>query len=212
MEYLLVFIVFVTMVFVLISIVTVPESKVGVLTLFGRYCGILQSGFNLVAPWKSVQLLSLKKHFIDLNFHAVTLDQENVHLECTVLYSVLNNDVDTIKRAVYTFSSKTEFENFMRRLLENEIRSYVVTKKQAVMIGLSDEMAIIIKARIDMKINEWGYGLEDLHCHNFQFDTIVTSSMARDVVEINKRKAAERTAWKSRDQGCQIFEFRLPEK
>jgi regulator of protease activity HflC (stomatin/prohibitin superfamily) len=229
MEYLFVFIVFVAMVSVMVTISTIPESNVGVLTLFGRYCGLIQSGFNIVAPWKSVQVLSLQNRAIELKFQAITLDQANVHLDCTVLYSVLSNDVDTIKRAVYTFASEKEFEISLRRLLEDETRSYVATKKQADMIGLSQEVVIVIKARIDEKINEWGYGLEDLRYHNLQFDSIVTSSMARVVAAINEREAAEhegqallirktkeaeangefvrieaeaeRTAWKLRGQG-----------
>lgn len=233
MEYFLVFIIGISLILLLLTVSSIPESNVGVLTSFGRYCGIIQPGLNFVALWKNVHVLSLQNRAIELKFQAITLDQANVHLDCTVLYSVLSKDVDTIKRAVYTFASEKEFEISLRRLLEDETRSYVATKKQADMIGLSQEVVVIIKARIDEKINEWGYGLEDLRYHNLQFDHVVTTSMARVVAAINEREAAEhegqallirktkeaeangefvrieaeaeRTAWKLRGQGLSDF-------
>ena len=107
-------------------------------------------------------------------------------------------------------------------LAEDETRTYVATKKQADMIGLSQKVVVSIKLRIDKKINEWGYGIEDLRYHNLQFDEVVTKSMARVVAAINEREAAEheghallirktkeaeaeRIAWKLRGQGLSDF-------
>jgi len=169
----------------------IPEENVGVVTTFGKYTGILYPGMNLIAPWSRVEKLSLQNHAIELDFQAITIDQANVHFNCTVLYSVLSANVDAIKRAVFTFASHSEFEISLERLLEDETRTYVATKKQVDMIGLSQDVVVSIKSRIDAKISEWGYGLEDLRYHNLKFDETVTNSMARVVAAINEREAAE---------------------
>lgn len=174
-----------------ISYAIIAEENVGVVTSFGRYSRIIHPGFNMIYRWESVQRLSLQNRAIELTFQAITIDQANVHFNCTVLYSVASDDIESIKRAVFTFASNNEFEISLERLLEDETRTYVATKRQADMIGLSQEVVVSIKSRIDEKINEWGYGIEDLRYHNLKFDEVVTTSMARVVAAINEREAAE---------------------
>jgi regulator of protease activity HflC (stomatin/prohibitin superfamily) len=184
-------------------------------------------------PWDSVHKLSIQNKAIEMKFQAITLDQASVYFNCTILFSVVGTDNEMVKRAVYSFASKYEFDLSVQRLLEDETRAYVATKRQAEMIGISQDVVVKIKQNVDTKIEQWGYQVEDLRYNNLHFDKIVTTSMARVVAAVNEREAAEnegeallirkvkeaeadgefvriqaeaeRTAWKLRGQGLSQF-------
>ena len=211
----------------------IPEGHVGVISRFGRFKRIITPGFNLIYPWDKALVLSIQNRAIELEFQAITLDQASVYFNCTILFSVIGTDIEMVKRAVYSFASKSEFELSVQRLLEDETRAYVATKRQAEMIGISQDVVVKIKHNVDAKIEQWGYQVEDLRYNNLHFDAIVTSSMARVVAAVNERDAAEnegeallirkvkeaeaegefvriqaeaeRTAWKLRGQGLSEF-------
>ena len=170
---------------------TIPQGCVGVATAFGRYTRVCPPGFNWLLPWERTQQITLQNRALDLEFEAITLDQANVYFNCMLLYSVADDRVEMIKRATFAFASKNEFSLSLRRLLEDETRSYVATKRQAEMIGISQEVVLRIKKNVDMRIEEWGYRVTDLRYNNIHFDADITTSMARVVAAINERDAAE---------------------
>lgn len=211
----------------------ISEGKIGVVTRFGRFKKTISPGLNFIYPWDSVHILSIQNKAIEMEFQAITLDQASVYFNCTILFSVIGTDDEMVKRAVYSFATKGEFNLSVQRLLEDETRAYVATKRQAEMIGISQDVVVKIKLNVDAKIEQWGYQVEDLRYNNLHFDEIVTTSMARVVAAVNEREAAEnegeallirkvkeaeaegefvriqaeaeRTAWKLRGQGLSEF-------
>lgn len=171
--------------------VTIPQGSVGVVTTFGRYHRMIMPGFNWTRPWERAEIITLQNRAMDLEFQAITIDQANVYFNCTLLYSVADNREETIKRAAFSFASAPEFSLSLRKLLEDETRSYVATKRQAEMIGISQDVVFRIKSNVDARIEGWGYRIEDLRYNNIHFDEIITKSMARVVAAINERDAAE---------------------
>ena len=171
--------------------VTIPQGSVGVVTTFGRYHRMTMPGFNWTRPWEQVEIITLQNRAMDLEFQAITIDQANVYFNCTLLYSVADSREETIKRAAFSFASAPEFSLSLRKLLEDETRSYVATKRQAEMIGISQDVVFRIKSNVDARIEGWGYRIEDLRYNNIHFDEIITKSMARVVAAINERDAAE---------------------
>ena len=194
MSYLLMFIVALPVMFIIMALpcyATIPEGNVGVITQFGRYRRMLLPGFNWIKPWESSNTISVQNRSMVLEFEAITLDQANVYFNCMLLYTVADKREETIKRSVFSFASQAEFDLSLRKLLEDETRSYVATKRQAEMIGISQEVVFRIKANVDARIEEWGYRVEDLRYNNIRFDEVITKSMARVVAAINERDAAE---------------------
>ena len=211
----------------------IAEGQVGVVTRFDKFIRVLSPGFNLIFPWESVRPLSTQTRAIELKFQAITCDQASVHFNCTILYSVVGTNNEMVHKAVYSFATRHEFELSVQRLLEDETRAYVATKRQAEMIGISQEVVRKIKGNVASIIAKWGYQVEDLRYNNLHFDEVVTQSMARVVAAVNERDAAEnegqallirkikaaeaegefvriqaeaeRTAWKLRGQGLSDF-------
>jgi len=169
----------------------IPEGNVGVVSRFSRFIRMINPGFNLIYPWEIVQFLSVQTRAIELKFQAITLDQSSVYFNCTILFSVVGTDKKMVRKAVYSFASEREFELSVQRLLEDETRAYVATKRQAEMIGISQDVVVKIKQNVDTIIEQWGYRVEDLRYNNLHFDEVVTKSMARVVAAVNERAAAE---------------------
>ncbi|MFM8332567.1 MAG: SPFH domain-containing protein [Candidatus Methylumidiphilus sp.] len=194
MSYFIIFGGAVLSVFILLALpfyTTIAEGSVGVVTVFGRYRRMLPPGFSWVMPWERTATISVQNRSMDLAFEAITLDQANVYFNCMLLYTIADRREETVKRAVYSFASQDEFVLSLRKLLEDETRSYVATKRQAEMIGISQDVVFRIKANVDARIEEWGYRVEDLRYNNIHFDEVITKSMARVVAAINERDAAE---------------------
>lgn len=212
----------------------VPEGHIGVVTAFGRFVRTMSPGLNARLPWEQVSRISVQSRAVDLEFQAITLDQANVYFNCTLLFCVADQASETVRRAVYSFVSENELQLSIRRLVEDETRAYTAGKRQAEMIGMSQDVVMLIKGNIEHRLEEWGYRIIDLRYHNLHFDEAVMKSMARVVAAVNEREAAEhegqallirktkdaeangafiainaeaeRAAWKMRGQG--LAEFR----
>ena len=211
----------------------IPEGSVGIVTVFGRLRRILLPGLSMTAPWEKVSKLSVQSRAVDLEFKAITLDQANVHFNCTLLFSVAGSDYANVQRAAFSFANTHELQLSIQRLVEDETRTYTAGKRQAEMIGMNQDVVTRIKLNVDSRLAEWGYRIIDLRYHNLCFDEAVMKSMARVVTAVNEREAAEhegqallirktkdaeangafiyinaeaeRTAWKLRGQGMAEF-------
>ena len=115
----------------------IAEGSVAVVTRFGRYRRLIVPGFSFLLPFERTKSITLQNRSIDLEFAAITIDQANVYFNCMLLYAVADGRESTVKRAAYAFASQEEFTLSLRRLLEDETRSYVASRRQAEMIGIS---------------------------------------------------------------------------
>jgi regulator of protease activity HflC (stomatin/prohibitin superfamily) len=174
-----------------ILFVTTKEGNAGVLTAFGQFRRLASPGFTWRWPWERMRSVSLQNRSLDLEFEAITIDQANVYFKCMLVYRVADEREATVKRAAFAFADQGEFVLSMRRLLEDETRTYVASQRQAEMIGISQDVVHRIQTNVGARIRDWGYCIEDLRYHNIRFDEIITKSMARVVAAINERDAAE---------------------
>ena len=117
----------------------IPEGSVGVVSRFGRITETLNPGFNFKFPWDYVNTLSVQNQAIEIDFIAITIDQISVYFNCTILFSVIGNHKSMIKRAAYSFASESEFEICLQRIVKNETRAYVTTKRKVELIWLPQD-------------------------------------------------------------------------
>ncbi len=171
--------------------VRTSEGSVSVITAFGRYRRLASPGMEMRMPWERAHAISLQNRAIGLEFEAITVDQANVYFKCMLLYCIADSSEAAVKRAAFAFASQEEFALSLRRLLEDETRTYVASQRQAEMIGISQDVVHRIKANVGARIEGWGYRIEDLRYNNIHFDEVVTKSMARVVAAINGRDAAD---------------------
>jgi regulator of protease activity HflC (stomatin/prohibitin superfamily) len=179
--------------FVLSGITTVNQGFIAVITMFGKYRRIMRPGLNFKIPFleKVYRRVSIQNRSVELEFQAVTMDQANVYFKSMLLYSVQNEEEETIKRVAFKFISDKDLMQALVRTIEGNIRSYVATKRQAEVLGLRREIVEYVKVEIDQTLETWGYHLLDLQINDITFDQAIIESMSRVVASHNMKAAAE---------------------
>jgi regulator of protease activity HflC (stomatin/prohibitin superfamily) len=177
----------------LMSLKTINQGMVGVVTVFGKYRRVLQPGLNPIIPFieQISRRVSIQNRSIELEFQAVTADQANVYFKNMLLYSVQNSEEETIKKVAFKFISERDLMQALSRTIEGTIRSFVATKRQAEILALRKEIVEYVKEQIDQLLEEWGYHLLDLQINDITFDQVIMDSMSRVVASHNLKAAAE---------------------
>jgi len=190
MFYILVFIVLVTF---LTSFVTIKQGTIGVITVFGKYRRILLPGLNFKLPFveQLYSRISVQNRSVELEFQAVTIDQANVYFKAMLLYSVLNQDEETIKAVAFKFVDERNLMQALVRTVEGSIRAFVATKRQADVLVLRRDIVEHVKEQIDSILEGWGYHLQDLQLNDITFDDVILKSMSQVVASNNLKAAAE---------------------
>jgi regulator of protease activity HflC (stomatin/prohibitin superfamily) len=175
------------------GLVTVTQGNIAVITLFGKYQRILRPGLNFKIPLieQVYRTISIQNRSVELEFQAVTLDQANVYFKSMLLYSVINQEEETIKNVAFKFISDKDLMQALIRTVEGSIRGFVATKKQAEILLLRREIVEFVKDQIDKSLEEWGYHLQDLQINDITFDQVIMESMSKVVASNNLKAAAE---------------------
>ena len=80
------------------AFVTVQQGNIAVVTFFGKYRRIMFPGLNFKVPYIETifRVISIQNRSVELQFQAITVDQANVYFKSMLLYSVLNQDENTL--------------------------------------------------------------------------------------------------------------------
>ena len=176
-----------------LSITTVQQGTVYVITMFGKYQRIMGPGLNFRIPILEVvyRKVSVQNRSIELDFQAITQDQANVYFKAMLLYSVFDNQEQTVKNVAFKFVNDRDFMTALIRTIEGSVRGFVATKRQAEILSLRKEIVESVKDSIDSVLESWGYHLLDLQLNDITFDDVITKSMAQVVASSNLKAAAE---------------------
>ncbi|PTQ95710.1 regulator of protease activity HflC (stomatin/prohibitin superfamily) [Mucilaginibacter yixingensis] len=175
------------------SFVTIRQGTVGVITVFGKYRRVLTPGLNFKIPFieNLYARISVQNRSVELEFQAVTIDQANVYFKAMLLYSVLDQQEETIKNVAFKFIDERNLMQALVRTIEGSIRAFVATKRQADVLILRREIVEHVKDQIDNVLETWGYHLQDLQLNDITFDEVVMKSMSQVVSSNNLKAAAE---------------------
>src|ERR1044072_7259595 len=185
--------IFVLVILFFSSFFTINQGYVGVITMFGKYQRIVLPGLRMKLPiLESVyKKISYQNRSVELEFQAITGDQANVYFKSMLLYSVQNQDEETIKKVAFKFVSDKDMMQALVRTIEGSIRTYVASKKQAEVLGLRKEIVEYVKGQVDHTLENWGYHLQDLQINDITFDKVIVDSMSKVVASNNLKAAAE---------------------
>ncbi|SJZ47047.1 SPFH domain-containing protein [Sediminibacterium ginsengisoli] len=185
--------VLVILIIIFSGLVTVNQGTIAVITMFGKYRRILRPGLNFKIPLieQVYKTVSIQNRSVELEFQAVTVDQANVYFKSMLLYSVINQDEETIKNVAFKFISDKDLMQALIRTVEGSIRAFVATKKQAEILLLRREIVEFVKEQIDHSLEDWGYHLQDLQINDITFDQQIMDSMSKVVASNNLKAAAE---------------------
>src|SRR6201994_595380 len=186
-------IVFIILVIVFSSFVTVKQGTIAVVTVFGKYRRILTPGLNFKMPLiESIySYISIQNRSVELEFQAVTFDQANVYFKAMLLYSVLDQQEETIKNVAFKFVDERNLMQALIRTVEGSIRAFVATKRQSEVLILRRDIVEHVKEQLDQVLETWGYHLQDLQLNDITFDDVIMKSMSQVVASNNLKAAAE---------------------
>lgn len=178
---------------VLSSFVTINQGFIGVVTMFGKYRRILRPGLNMKIPFleQIFKKVSIQNRSVELEFQAVTVDQANVYFKSMLLYSVQNEQEETIQKVAFKFISDKDLMQALIRTVEGSIRAFVSTKKQAEVLNVRRDIVENVKEQVDVALEGWGYHLQDLQINDITFDEAIITSMSKVVASNNLKAAAE---------------------
>ena len=176
-----------------LSFVTVQQGYIAVITIFGKYRRIIGPGLSMKIPFIETiyKRVSIQNRSVELEFQAITIDQANVYFKAMLLYSVLDQQENTIKNVAFKFIDDRAFMQTLIRTIEGSIRGYVATKRQAEVLGLRKDITESVKEQIDKILEEWGFHLQDLQLNDITFDDAIMLSMSKVVASNNLKAAAE---------------------
>jgi regulator of protease activity HflC (stomatin/prohibitin superfamily) len=175
------------------SFVTINQGFIGVVTMFGKYRRVLRPGLNMKIPLLEQihKKVSIQNRSVELEFQAVTIDQANVYFKSMLLYSVQNEQEDTIKKVAFKFISDRDLMQALVRTIEGNIRAFVATRRQSEILGLRRDIVEFVKEHVDHSLEDWGYHLQDLQINDITFDQAIMDSMSKVVASNNLKAAAE---------------------
>ncbi len=178
---------------IFLSLVTVQQGTVGITTIFGKYNRTLYPGLNFRIPLIETifKRISVQNRAVEITFQAVTIDQANVHFTSLLLFAVMDNAEETVKKVAFKFVSDRDFMATLSRTVEGSIRAFVATKKQQEILSLRREITEAVKGNVDHMLEEWGFHLIDLQINDITFDDEVMRSMSKIVAANNLKAAAE---------------------
>ena len=177
----------------LLSLRTVAQGTVAVVTSFGKYRRLMSPGLNIKIPIIETihRRISVQNRSVELEFQAITIDQANVQFKTMLLYSVLDQKEETILNVAFKFVDERNFMQALIRTVEGAVRSFVATKRQSEILSLRREIIDHVKDQLDNTLESWGYHLIDLQMNDITFDQIIMDSMAKVVSSNNLKAAAE---------------------
>jgi len=186
-------VVFILVIILSSSFVTVKQGTIAVVTVFGKYRRILLPGLNFKVPLieNIYTRISIQNRSVELEFQAVTFDQANVYFKAMLLYSVLNQSEESIINVAFKFVDERNLMQALIRTVEGSIRAFVATKRQAEVLVLRRDIVEHVKEQLDQILENWGYHLQDLQLNDITFDDIIMKSMSQVVASNNLKAAAE---------------------
>ena len=181
------------LVLIFLSLATVQQGTVAMTTIFGKYNRTLRPGLNFKIPLIETvfKRISIQNRAVELNFQAVTIDQANVHFTSLLLFAVMDDHEETVKKVAFRFVSDRDFMATLTRTVEGSIRSYVAAKKQQEVLSLRREITEAVKGNVDHMLEDWGFHLLDMQINDITFDEEVMRSMSKIVAANNLKAAAE---------------------
>ena len=187
------FVVFILIIIIFSSFVTVKQGTIAVITVFGKYRRILTPGLNFKVPLiESIySKISIQNRSVELEFQAVTFDQANVYFKAMLLFSVLDQQEETIKNVAFKFVDERNLMQALIRTVEGSIRAFVATKRQSEVLILRRDIVEHVKEQLDQILETWGYHLQDLQLNDITFDEVIMKSMSQVVASNNLKAAAE---------------------
>lgn len=160
-------VVFVGLIVILMSAITIDEQELGVVTKFGKVEGTVDAGFHLVNPLTTnVTKMSLEVEALPIDELAYSKDSQIVGAQVVVNYRLVRADV--VK--VFTEVRKEYESRYVLPESKDAIKAILASYTAQQLIENRGGLAIEIKARLQEEVTDKGIEIVNVAIENFDFD------------------------------------------
>ena len=177
-------VVFIGLILILMSAITVDEQELGVVTKFGKVEGTLEAGFHLVNPFTTnVTKMSLEVEALPLEELSYSKDSQIVGVQMVVNYRLVRADVVKVFTEV-----RREYESrYVLPESKDALKAVLASYTAQELIENRSGLSIEVKARLQSELADKGVEIVNVAIENFDFDDPEDAWAKREYREIKKQ-------------------------
>lgn len=172
--------VFVGLIFIFSSAITIDEQELGVVTKFGKVEGTVDAGFHLVNPFTTdITKMSLEVEALPLDELSYSKDSQIVGAKVVVNYRLVRAD------AVKVFTEvRREYESrYVLPESKDAIKAIISGYTAQELIENRGGLAIKVKERLQNEVSDKGIEIVNVAIENFDFDDAYENAVQNKQVQ-----------------------------
>ena len=160
-------VVFIGLILILMSAITIDEQELGVVTKFGKVDGTVDAGFHLVNPFTTnVTKMSLEVEALPIDELSYSKDSQIVGVQMVVNYRLVRADVVKVFTEV-----RREYESrYVLPESKDALKAILASYTAQELIENRGGLAVEVKARLQEEVSDKGIEVVNVAIENFDFD------------------------------------------
>lgn len=160
-------VVFIGLIIVLMTAITIDEQEIGVVTKFGKVEGTLEAGFHLVNPLTTdVTKMSLEVEVLPIDELAYSKDSQIVGTQMVVNYRLVR--ADAVK--VFTEVRRDYESRYVLPEAKDALKAILASYTAQQLIENRGGLSVEVKARLQEEVSDKGIEIVNVAIENFDFD------------------------------------------
>lgn len=177
------YLLFILVVILLISIRQVNQYQRGVKFTLGRYTSTAEPGWRLVVPiFQQMTKVDIRVKAVDVpDQEAITLDNISVGINAVIYYKIADSAKAIIEVESYYYA--------VSQLAQTTMRNIVGTVDLDTLLRNRDEIATNIKQIVDKATDPWGIDVESVELKDIRLPQDLKRTMAKEAEAEREKRA-----------------------
>lgn len=175
----------------ILNIRIIKQNTVAVVEFLGKYNRTMTAGFNIKIPFlESIrERISLRQQNFALQGNYPSKDKVITTIGTNLIYSVDKvENTEGVKKYTYELEDRARS---IEASIENSLRTYVARETHESLLEKKEELALHIKADLEVQFRDWGMQINSFQITNVTFPVQITNAMSEVVASEQLKKAAE---------------------
>jgi regulator of protease activity HflC (stomatin/prohibitin superfamily) len=170
----------------------VPTGHRGVVTVGGEMKGISSEGFLLVWPWQRLNVFNIRAEQVSVEkAEGGTADQQPVHVDLTVRYSVMPEKVSYVFEQ---YSKDGNMDSYVQTATQESFKAVTARYTAPELINKRAEVSSNVLATLNAKVAQYGVRIIAVDMKGFQYAPDYMKAINQKVTEDQLRQAADNRA------------------
>lgn len=183
MASLLLFLIILTLVFILSGIKVINQYERGVILTLGRFSGIKEPGLRIVIPiFQTIHKIDMRSTPIDVpSQEIITRDNVTVKVDAVVYFRVVDAPKAYLETVNYIYATSQFAQSALRDVTGNVDMDDLLSKRE--------QISQQIKTIVDTETEKWGIDVENVKVQNIELPQDMKRAMAKQAEAERERRA-----------------------